>query len=231
VTTTHISPIVDFYLGADTGNLGWVGERGMANDTVLHVLGGLGLNMLEGNLTVLALTHVGPENSDLIGLAKPNSTNRYINDVVITLKYNEDLTFVSEIDYIKDDVSVPGLRQPDAYGFAQYVTYTFNDMLTFQARGEIWRDNNGFFAAAFPANFDFTNAGRGLPNTAFNGGKATYEELTLGVNVTPPGIPAMFKGFKIRPEVRYDHAEQARPFNSLKSDHQFTIAADVFLPF
>jgi hypothetical protein len=231
LTTTHISPIVDFYLGADTGNLGWVAERGMANDTYFHFLGGLGFNMLEGNLTVLALTHIGPENSDLLGIAKPNSTNRYFNDVVITLKYNEDLTFVTELDYIKDDINLAGGVQPDAYGVAQYVTYIINDMFTFQGRGEIWRDNNGFFAAAFPANFDFTNAGRGLPNTSFNGGKATYEELTLGVNITPPGIPDMFKGFKIRPEVRYDHAEQAKPFNSLKSDHQFTIAADVFLPF
>jgi hypothetical protein len=232
LTTTHISPIVDFYMGADTGNLGWVGEKGMANDTYFHFLGGLGFNLLEGNLTVLALTHIGPENSDLIGLSKPNSTNRFINDVVITLKVNEDLTFVTELNYIKDDLIIPGvLNQPDAYGISLYGTYVFNDMFTLQARGEVWRDNNGFFAAAFPGNFDFTNLGRGLPNTAFNGGKATYEEVTLGVNISPPGLPEMFKGFKIRPEVRYDHAEQARPFNSLRSDHQFTIAADIFLPF
>jgi hypothetical protein len=204
----------------------------MANDTYFHFLGGLGFNMLEGNLTVLALTHIGPENSDLIGLSKPNSTNRFINDIVITLKVNEDLTFVTELNYVKDDIVIPGvLSHPDAYGISLYGTYVFSDMFTLQARGEVWRDNNGFFAAAFPANFDFTNLGRGLPSTAFNGGKAIYEEVTLGVNISPPGLPEMFKGFKIRPEVRYDHAEQARPFNSLRSDHQFTVAADIFLPF
>jgi hypothetical protein len=231
LTTTHISPLVDFYLGIDTGNLGSLGEKGMANDTVGHVLGGLGFNLLDGNLTILALTHIGPENSDLLAIPKANSANRYFNDVVVTLKFNEDLTFVTELNYVKDDVSLAGGVQPDAYGVSQYVTYAINDMFTFQARGEIWRDNNGFFAAAFPANFDFTNAGRGLANTAFNAGKATYEELTLGVNITPPGIPDMFKGLKVRPEVRYDHAEQAKPFNTLTSDHQFTIAADIFVPF
>jgi hypothetical protein len=231
LTTTHVSPLVDFYLGADTGNLAWFGEKGRANDAFFHFIGGLGFNFLEGNLTVLALTHIGPENSDLLGLPNVNSTNRYFNDVVVTLKWNDDLTFVTELNYIKDDITIPGLSHPDAYGVSQYVTYVLNDMFTLQARGEIWRDNNGFFAAAFPANFDFTNLGRGLPNTAFNGGKATYEEITLGVNITPPGIPDMFKGLKIRPEVRYDHADQAKPFNSLKSDHQFTIAADIFVPF
>jgi len=231
LTVTHVSPLLDLYLGLDTGNLGFVGEKGMANDSVAHGTGGVGLNFLDGNLTVLALTHIGPENSDLLGIPNVNSTNRYFNDVVVTLKWNDDLTFVTELNYTKDDISIPGLREPDAYGISQYVTYALNDMLTLQGRVEWWRDNNGFFAAAFPANFDFTNAGRGFANTAFNGGKASYTEVTLGVNITPPGIPEMFKGAKIRPEVRYDHADQAKPFNNLKSDHQFTIAADVILPF
>jgi len=233
-TTTHISPIVDFYLGLDTGNLSWFGEKGENNDSLAHVLGGLGFNLFDGNLTILALTHIGPENPDIPQGAFPNvnGTNRYYNDIVITWKYNEKLTLTTELNYIKDDIVIPGVADhPDAYGIAQYAAYTLNDMFTLQARGEVWRDNQGFFAAAFPANFDFTNFGRGLPNTAFNGGKATYEEITLGVNITPPGIPEMFKGLKIRTEVRYDHAEDAKPFNSLTSDHQVTIAADIFIPF
>jgi len=232
-TVTHISPTVDFYLGLDTGNLSWFGEKGDNNDA-LAMLGGFNFTLLDGNLTILALTHIGPENPDIPQGAFPNvnATNRYFNDVVVTLKYNEDLTFVGEFNYTKDDVVIPGVvNHPDAYGAALYATYVLNDMFTLQARGEVWRDNQGFFAAAFPANFDFTNFGRGLPNTAFNGGKATYEEITLGVNITPPGIPDMFKGLKIRPEVRYDHADQAHPFNNLTSDHQFTIAADIFVPF
>ena len=233
-TVTHVSPEVDFYLGTDTGNLSWFGEQGDNNDSPFHLLTGLGFNLLDGNVTLLALTHIGAENPDMPPGAFPkvNATNRYYNDAVLTIKYNEDLTFTTELNYAKDDTVVPGVfNHPDAYGIAQYVTYNLNDMLTLQGRGEVWRDNQGFFAAAFPANFDFTNFGRGLSNTAFNGGKATYEEVTLGLNIAPPGIPDMFKGLKVRPEIRYDHADQAKPFNSLTSDHQVTIAADIFLPF
>lgn len=233
-TVTHISPTVDFYLGVDTGNLSWFGEKGDNNDSPFHLLTGLGFNLFDGNVTLLALTHVGAENPDIPQGAFPNvnATNRYYNDVVLTIKYNEDLTFTTELNYTKDDTVVPGVfNHPQAYGIAQYVTYGINDMFTLQGRGEIWRDDQGFFAAAFPANFDFTNFGRGLPNTAFNGGRATYEEVTLGLNITPPGIPDMFKGLKVRPEIRYDHAEEAKPFNSLTSNSQVTIAADIFLPF
>lgn len=232
-TVTHLSPTVDFYLGTDTGNLSWFGEKGDNNDSPFHVLTGLGFNLFDGNVTLLALTHIGAENPDIPQGAFPkvNATNRYYNDIVLTIKYNEDLTFTTELNYVKDDTIAPPFNHPEAYGIAQYVTYNLSDMFTLQGRGEVWRDNQGFYAAAFPANFDFTNFGRGLPNTAFNGGKATYEEVTLGLNITPPGIPDTFKGLKVRPEVRYDHADQAKPFNNLTSDHQVTIAADIFVPF
>ena len=196
LTTTHVTELVDIYAGLDTGNLGSFGENGLANDSYLHGLGGFGLNLLGGNLTVVALTHIGPENPDRGPGAVPgaNSTNRYFNDVVVTYKWSDALSFTTELNYIKDDVTLANGTQPDAYGVAQYVSYAFNDMFTLQARGEVWRDNTGFFAAAFPANFDFTNLGRGFANTAYNGGKATYEEITLGVNFAPAGVPETFKG-------------------------------------
>ena len=233
VTTTHVNSMLDLWLGFDWGNLATpFGEKGDSNDAIAG-LGGFGLNLLDGNLTILALTHIGPENPDNLGIPNVNGTNRYFNDVVVTLKVNDDLTLTTELNYIKDDITLANGSHPDGYGIAQYVSYALNDMFTLQARGEIWRDNNGFFVAAFPGNFDFTNAGRGLANTAFNSGKATYEEITLGVNIKPAlpsGIPVL-SGLIFRPEVRYDHAEQAKPFNSQTSDHQFTIAADLILSF
>ncbi len=233
LTTTHVTPLLDIYLGLDTGNLDDVGTTGMANRTYAHELGGFGLNLLGGNLTIVALTHVGPENpaSGPNRVPFADSTNRYFNDVVVTYKYNDSLSFATELNYVKDDITLANGSNPDAYGFAQYVTYTINDMFTFQGRGEVWRDNNGFFAAAFPANFDFTDAGRGLANTAYNAGKATYSEVTLGINFTPPGVPDMFKGAKIRPEIRWDHADQAKPFDDQTRNSQVTLAADLILPF
>ncbi len=231
VTTTHVTPMLDIWLGADTGNLTSFG-MGDNNEAVAG-LGGFGLNLLEGNLTVLALTHIGPENADRPPGLLPdvNGTNRYFNDIVLTYKASDALSFTTELDYVRDDINSSGFHTPEAYGIAQYVSYTVNDIFTLQARGEVFRDTQGFFVAAFPGNLDFTDTGRGLPNTSFGVGKATYEEITLGVNITPPGIPDMFKGAKLRPEIRYDHADQAHPFNSLTSDHQVTLAADVILPF
>ncbi len=237
LTTTHVSPLLDVYLGVDTGNLASFGNGD--NNEAIAGLGGFGFNLLDGNLTILALTHIGPENPSTKffaaqvapGFSDVNGTNRYFNDIVVTWKFNDSLTFTTELNYVKDDLVSTNFHQPDAYGIAQYASYTINDMFTLQARGEVWRDAQGFFAAAFPGNFDFTDAGRGLPNTSFSPGKATYEEITLGVNITPPGIPDMFKGAKLRPEIRYDHADQAKPFDSLTSDHQVTLAADFILPF
>jgi len=63
------------------------------------------------------------------------------------------------------------------------------------------------------------------------GGKTTYGELTLGLNLKPP-VPKAFDGFVIRPEIRYDQSlNGTHPFNDAKMDHQLTLAADFVLPF
>jgi len=134
---------------------------------------------------------------------------------------------------VKDDVNNGIFHNPSAYGVAQYASYTLNDLLTLQGRAEVWRDDQGFYAFAFPANFDFTDAGRGIPNTSFNFGKSTYEELTLGVNIKPP-LPdnlAHFNGTMLRPEIRFDHSEDAKPFDSGTKDTQVTLAVDLVIPF
>jgi hypothetical protein len=237
--TTHVSPLLDIYYGFDWGNLAQpFGTKG-DNNKAMAGLGGIGLNLLDGNLTVLALTHIGPENPDSTfftttvapGAGDINGTYRYFNDIVVTLKVNEALTLTSEFNYVTDDLVSANFNHPSAYGFAQYASYVLNDVLTLQGRAEIWRDDQGFYAAAFPGNFDFTNAGRGLPNGSFNAGKSTYEEITLGVNFKPAGLPKPFDTLLIRPEIRYDHSDKAKPFNTLTSDHQVTIATDLILSF
>ncbi len=246
LTTTHVSPLLDLYLGFDWGNLAQpFGTKG-DNNKAAAGLGGFGLNLLDGNLTVLALTHIGPENPSTTffttsvapGAGDINGTYRYYNDVVVTWKANDKLTLTTELNYVKDDLVSSNFHSPSAYGIAQYASYVLSDVLTLQGRAEVWRDDQGFYAAAFPANFDFTNAARGLPNTSFNGsagpsgiGKSTYEEITLGVNIKPAGLPKVLDGLMFRPEIRYDHSEDAKPFNDLTSHHQFTIAADAIWQF
>jgi hypothetical protein len=216
----HLNPIVDLYLGGDTGVNAWIGAKGDNNKSPAGQAG-IGLNLMDGKLTILGLTHIGPENP------RDDRNLRYLNDITATWKVTDDLTLTTDVNYIRDD----GLHAI-GYGAAQYVTYALNDQVTLVGRGEVWRDNNGAFVAAFPGNLDFINAERGLvPATTIGGGRTTYGELTFGVNYKPP-VPKAIEGFVIRPELRFDGAlNGTKPFNSGTSDHQVTIATDFILPF
>jgi Putative beta-barrel porin-2, OmpL-like. bbp2 len=234
LTTTHLTSVIDLYAGIDTGVNAWVGEKGMNNDAFPKGQVGVGLNLLDGNLTVLALSHIGPENAEGATTAtgapiRVNSALRYVNDITIVWKASDALTLTTDLNYIHDD----GLHASGG-GLAQYAADSVNDWLTVIGRGEIWRDDNGAFVASFQTPFDFTNAQRGLstlPGHVVGGGKTTYGALTLGLNLKPP-VPKAFEGFVIRPEIRYDQSlNGTRPFNDSKMDHQLTIAADFVLPF
>ncbi len=225
LATAHVTPLVDLYLGVDTGVNAFLGEKGDNNDALAGQVG-FGLNLLDGNLTVQALSHIGPENPEGTPGVNVNSALRYINDIVVTWKITEALTAITDLNYIHDD----GLHASGG-GVAQYLTYALSDQWTIGGRAELWRDDNGAFVAKFPANFDAVNAARGFPNTAVSGGKTTYGALTLGANYKP-GFAKPFDGLVIRPELRVDDAlNGTKPFDNGTSSHQVTIAADLILPF
>ena len=225
MTVTHVSPLLDLYVGVDTGVNTSLGHDGDNNDgAAFH--GGVGLNLMDGNLTVLATTHIGPENPRTTPI---RNDLRYLNDITVTWKVSDKLTSITDINYIHDD----GLHASGG-GVAQYAVYNLSDLFALVGRAEVFRDDQGAFVAKFPSSFDFINAEKGLPNGAVSGGKTTYGAITLGVNFKPSGVPKAFDGFVIRPEIRYDQALETngtKPFNAGTSDHQFTIAADFILPF
>ena len=108
--------------------------------------------MLDGNLTILALTHIGPENSKC-NATFANSANRYYNDLAITYKATGKVSFSLEINYARDD----GVNA-EAYGGAGYVSYALNDTITPNGRAEAFRDNNNFFVATPVGNLDYINS-------------------------------------------------------------------------
>src|SRR5260370_41729497 len=129
----------------------------------------------------------------------PNSALRYLNDVTAVWKATDKLTLTTDVNYIRDD----GFNAT-GYGVAQYATYAINDWLKITGRGEIWRDNNGFFVASFPGNLDFVGIEHGNPfAVAISGGATTYGafagRLALNTPVTKPIVV-----LSIRPEIRYD---------------------------
>ena len=121
----------------------------------------------------------------------------------------------------------------EGYGAAQYVTYALNERFTFNARGEIWRDNGNLFVVNPNSNRDYANAQRGDYATLITSPRAgTYFELTLGVAYKPADLPAPLSTLLIRPEIRYDRTlNGARPFNGGRNAQQFTVGADLVLGF
>ncbi len=251
LAVTHVIPELDLYYGVDSGVNTSLG--GGDNNSAAAFHGGVGLNLLDGKLAVLASTHIGPENPDTAFFraanptVNPNSDLRYLSDIVITGHITADLTEITELNYIHDDgFDVSG------YGVAQYLTYNINDWLSAGIRGEVWRDNANFFVCQVGNNTDFVRFEKGEPLSSPRdvcGGAArdgtTYLGLTAGVNIKPP-VPEMVQGLVIRPEIRYDQAFSGGsaacglntnsqpctgPFIDSSKMSQVTIAADIIIPF
>ena len=145
--------MLDIYAGADTGTNTTFGPLGDNNGAVGGI-GGFNLTFLDGNLTILALTHFGPEQPTR--LLSPLGFNangqwRYYNDVMVTWKATEKLTLVSEANLVRDGFGA--VDQPvNGFGFAQYASYALTDSVVLNGRAEYWRDDNNFFVASFPTN-------------------------------------------------------------------------------
>lgn len=222
LTTFHPSKGLDLYAGVTRG----VNTSISDNNGSAAFDGGIGLTLLDGKLTALASTHIGPEN------AKNNHDQRYLNDLVVTWKPTDKLTAILDANFARDE-SVPGTAK--AYGAALYLTYAINDWLTLGIREEVFRDEKGFFVGSFADNDDFIDLERGKtnnidPRTFFTGG--TFNEVTVGATFKVPA-PKPLSGLTIRPELRYDAAlsSDIPPFANQDSRHQFTAGIDAIVTF
>jgi len=236
MTISHVDPLLDIYAGVDTGVNTTFGNHQGDNNGGAAFHGGIGLNLLDGNLTISATTHIGPETPDTNGFnntidnitachCNPNTTLRYLNDINGTWKINDSWSLITDLNYILDDgtylnASGTGSFHPSGYGIAQYAIYTVNEWLKLVGRVEVWRDNNNFFVSAAPGNFDFVNAEHGFINTVIPGGPlgggTTYFDITGGLTISPtlPKDLPLIKSITFRPEVRYDAAlNGATPFD------------------
>jgi hypothetical protein len=218
----HVNPTVDLYASVVSGENTSVGFPYGDNNAVPAFEGGFGLNKLGpgGAVTVLATTHIGPEDPYYVGGTEPegtgqvpaayagcggcsgNSALRFANDTVITWTATDKLTLTLDGNYTRDN----GLGD-ETYGAAGYASYqTPIDWLKINGRAEVLRDDTGAIVGAFPGVFDFVNAEHGYLNTEITGPPTTYLELTGGLNITPtiPSSIPYLKGVIFRPEVRYD---------------------------
>jgi hypothetical protein len=243
LTTTHVSEMLDVYAGLDTGTNTTFGPLG-DNNGAIGGIAGANLTLMGGNLTVLALTHTGPEQATRVLSPQGFNANgewRSYNDIVITYKASDTLTLTTELNWVRDAYGFEN-KPVNAFGVAQYASYTLTDTLTLNGRVELFRDDNNFFVAQFGNNNDPVLAQQGLlpvgaPVYAAPGGSTTYGALTLGVTYKPT-MPAPVTGLLLRPEVRWDHAftnnnpfNQNPPANTKGTANNFTLAADAVITF
>lgn len=278
LTQTGVNDWLNVYVGVTTGvdtTFGWPGDNN--NSPSLH--GGFSTAFFDGDVTITAITHSGPENpstkdpllvgypSGVIGgvpaacACAPSSTWRYYNNVVLQWKAAADLTLSADINYNREDgwnpISISGLpagavnrlaglipQRPQgasAYGAAVYASYRFSDLVRLNARLEYWRDNNNFFAAAYPGYFDNANALHGFPAPGAFGRPAgqgtSYFEMTLGATISPKIEHAAYLSELIlRPEIRVDTALNGvlpffGPTPGQPRRSQALLSMDVILPF
>jgi len=232
---THVSGVLDIYAGVDTGTNTTFGPLG-DNNSAEAILYGVGLNLLGGNLTVVATSHDGPEQATR--LLSPLGVNadgqwRWYNDLIITWKASDALTFVTEGNLVRDDYGTSG-KPVNGLGVAQYASYTLTDTITLNGRAEYWRDDHNFFVASYSTNNGLIQSEEGFPAPGIHvapGTNTTYSELTFGVS-WKPALPAPVMGLLIRPEIRWDHAyTNNHPFNAQTDNNAFTIGVDAVLTF
>lgn len=219
--TIHANEWLDIHAGITRGVNTSIDDN---NDSIAFQ-GGFGVNLMDGKLTALAITHLGPETPD------NNHDYRYLNDLVVTWKINDKLTSITDLNYIYDEGA-----EASGYGVAQYFVYQINDWLSAGVRAEVWRDEDGFYVAQFANNSDFIHGLRGDTWTAdprtVGGGETTYGALTVGANIKVP-VSGPFDGLVIRPEIRVDTAldDGSRPFNDTDDSSMLTFGIDAILTF
>ena len=266
LTTTHINDTVDFYLGVDTGNQTTFGSTGVRVLPVAAIgpqqardngdpngqpagFVGFGLNgLLNNKLTVLALSHIGPEQApgsvNLAGVPQTGDPYgykndlRYYNDVVFTYKINDDWTAVLEGNYTKDEYGFGPAAggAADFYSGVGYLGYTFDKIYTLNGRAEIARDNKNFFVSTPLVNSGIALGEEGFPGAGLGGAAGrgtTYSAFTGGITIKPD-VPKPLATVMLRPEVRYDHILEGAPLYGsgpgMKRD-QFTFGGDLIVGF
>ncbi len=219
LATLHATKWLDLYAGITRG----VNTSVEDNNESVSFHGGVGLNLLDGKLTVLATTSIGPETPD------NNHDQRYLNDIAVTAKITDKFTALTDLNYALDQVG-----GAQAFGIAQYFTYAINSWLTAGIRGEVFWDDDGFYVVSFANTHDPVRVLEGLPPIdprTVGGGKTTYGAITAGVNIKPP-MPKPLAGLAIRPELRYDRSlNNTRPFNQSSDRDMFTLGIDFLLTF
>lgn len=234
VATMHLTDHMDWILGIDAGNSTTFGASGN-NNRPKGYFGFAWNNLMNGKLNLHAIGHFGPQQNNSYPVSTldgsmtsaglgpiANGLMQYNADIMATYKINDKMTVTVDGTYLHDDA-----LHDDVYGVTTYFAYDLNPNLTFNARGEILRDNNGQTIIEYSSFTSFTRAISNRPYPYYGAGDAngnftgtTFGELTVGATYRPDFINrhVSFGQFTFRPEIRLDKSlNGTRPFNQAPS--------------
>ncbi|MGD7068953.1 outer membrane beta-barrel protein [Acetobacter sp. AAB5] len=208
LATWHMTDHAALVMGVNAGNSTTFGHA--KNNT--RPKGYFGLQFTElagGKLDIAAIGYFGPQQSIYAIGREANHDMEYIGDLLASYKINDKTTVTLNATYFHDDY-----LQDDVYGVTAYFAHDFSDELTFNARGEIFRDNNGGVVGNNTSPMSYVNELRGQNYSYDYAPGTTYGELTVGVTYRPGFLKLPKGSFSIRPEVRLDKSlNGTRPFN------------------
>jgi hypothetical protein len=217
--TLHTSSQLDLLAGVTRG----VNMSLDDNNHSVSFLAGFGVNLNGGKLTLNGTTSIGPETPG------NNRDLRYLNDIYLIWKMTDKWTSITEVNLARDDAA-----DANGYGGAQYLIYAISDKVAAKIRGEVWRDDKGFYVASFADPHDPIRALDGKPvidPRTVGGGRTTYGALTVGLDIKP-SMPKPLQGLTFRPELRVDHSfSDTHPFNDSQDRTMFTAGFDALLTF
>ncbi|GBQ31939.1 outer membrane beta-barrel protein [Gluconacetobacter sacchari] len=221
----HATDRFDVLFGVDTGNQVSFG-RGDNNNAAAGYFGLAGSGFAGGRLSFTYLGRVGPEDAVRALGRRADSAQRFWNDLNATYTLSDRLSVTGELNVLHDE----GLRA-DTYSFVSFLSYQLAPSLTFNYRGEIYRDNTGLIVTSFLADNAYMRSTLGWPADTQSAPPTTYGALTLGLTWHPsPGHGASL--FEIRPEIRFDRSlSNTTPFNDLRNAGMFTFGGDAVLGF
>jgi hypothetical protein len=199
--TYAINDAVTVDLGVSRG---W--EQGFEdnNHDTIDVFGRVSVLLNEKSQTKLMITGIGgPEQADNTG------DYRYVLDVILTTKLSDQLTLTVNGDWgYENNAANGGTDAAQWFGVAGYLGYAINDMMTLNARGE-W--------------FDDSDGARGLGTTVW--------EVTVGLDIRPFTSNRNLATLRVRPEIRWDYANDAIFGGEGNKHDQFTAGVDVIFGF
>jgi hypothetical protein len=172
------------------------------NNGTVDFLGGVSYTISDKTSAIISLV-TGPDQPG------DNDNWRTVLDVILSHKLADDLTLTLNGDYGYEANSVSSVSGSDAqwFGLAGYLSKTLNEYCTLNGRLEYFNDQDGARIA---------------------GTATSWYEATVGVAIKPMPNHDIGKNLVLRPEVRFDYAEDP----VFDGDYnQFTFGIDAYFLF